>query len=251
MPYGLYISAEGAQAQSRRLEVIANNLANVDTVGFKRQLAMFQARYAEAVDQGKASPGSGSINDLGGGVKVVGTATDFANGPLKKTGMPTDVALRRDGFFEVRRGDETLLTRAGNFQMSPRGELVTQQGYSVLNDAGTPITIERPEAPWQITAAGDVQQQGGAVQRIAIVQPAAPESLVRVGENLFRAETSAPAAAPENRDVAQGYVEMSGVSPTSEMVEMLETTRAVEANLNMMQTQNQMLSGVVDRLMKV
>jgi flagellar basal-body rod protein FlgF/flagellar basal-body rod protein FlgG len=250
MSYGLYISAEGAQAQSRRLEVIANNLANVDTVGFKRQLAMFQARFAEAVDEGKASPGSGSLNDLGGGVKVVGTATDFANGPLKQTGIPTDAALRRDGFFQVRRGDETLLTRAGNFQLSPRGELVTQQGYAVLNETGTPIALERPELPWQITATGDVRQ-GDETQRMAIVKPDSPESLVRLGENLFRADTPVAAVAPENRDVAQGYVELSGVSPTSEMVEMLEATRLVEANLNMMQTQNQMRSNLIGKLMTV
>jgi len=68
MPYGLYLSAEGAHAQSKRLEVIAHNLANVDTVGFKRELALFQSRFAEAIEQGMVSPGTGAIEDVGGGV---------------------------------------------------------------------------------------------------------------------------------------------------------------------------------------
>jgi flagellar basal-body rod protein FlgF/flagellar basal-body rod protein FlgG len=120
----------------------------------------------------------------------------------------------------------------------------------VLNDSGSPITLEYPELPWSITPTGDVRQ-GDESQRMAIVNPASPETLVRVGENLFRAETPAAAVAPEARDVAQGYLEMSGVSPTSEMVEMLETTRLMEANMNMMQTQNQMRSNLIGKLMTV
>jgi flagellar basal-body rod protein FlgF len=78
MPYGLYISAEGANVQGRRLEVIANNLANVDTVGFKKDLAVFQARYAEGIKQGLVPPDTGAIENEGGGVMSVETVTDFS-----------------------------------------------------------------------------------------------------------------------------------------------------------------------------
>ena len=88
MSYGLYISAEGAQAQSQRLDVISNNLANVDTVGFKRDLAMFQARNAEAIDQGKAIAGSGSINNIGGGVSFKGSRTDFRRARSRRPETP-------------------------------------------------------------------------------------------------------------------------------------------------------------------
>lgn len=249
MPYGLYISAEGACAQSRRLEVLANNLANVDTVGFKRELAVLQARYAEATQRGEDYPGSGSINDVGGGVHLRQTKTDFSSGPLRQTNIPTDMAIDGEGFFAVRKGDEVLLTRAGNFHINQRGELVTQQGYSVLSDAGTPVVVDLDLGPWHFLPTGTIRQ-AGVTQNLAIVKPASLGDLAKAGENLFRplAETR-PLAAGQRR-VANGCLEMSGVQPTVEMVELIETSRAIEANVNMMQTQDQMLSGLVNRLMR-
>ena len=88
MPYGLYISAEGAYAQNKRMEVLANNLANAATTAFKRDQPIFQARLAEATARGLDFPGSRSINDLGGGVEVLGTVTDFSQGALEATGNP-------------------------------------------------------------------------------------------------------------------------------------------------------------------
>jgi flagellar basal-body rod protein FlgF/flagellar basal-body rod protein FlgG len=249
MSYGLYISAEGAQAQSQRLDVISNNLANVDTVGFKRDLAMFQARNAEAIDQGKAIAGSGSIDNIGGGVTFKGSRTDYSPGPLKATGNPSDVAMRRPGFFQVRDGKETYLTRAGNFTMTARGELVTQDGLPVLSESGSPITLENPQMPWEITAAGDLRQ-GSNTQRLAIVKPASMGDLVKVGGNKFRALADISPVAATDRDVASGHLEMSGVEPTSEMVEMIQTSRYLEANLNMMQTQDRMLNELFSQFLK-
>ena len=113
MSYGLYLSADGAYAQTRRLEVVANNVANADTVGFKRELAVFQARYAEQTARGYDSPGSGSINDMGGGVMVAQTKTDFSAGPTKRTNGPTDLAIDGEGFLMVKKGDQQYLTRRG------------------------------------------------------------------------------------------------------------------------------------------
>ncbi len=154
MPYGLYISAEGAQAQTRRLDVIANNIANVDTVGFKRDLAVMQSRYSEAIERGMASPGEAAQSDIGGGVQFQESVTDFSQGPLRRTGNPTDAALQGDGFFVVRKGQERMLTRAGNFRLKPTGELVTQQGYPVLSEDNTPITINPDGGRWDIGAYG-------------------------------------------------------------------------------------------------
>jgi flagellar basal-body rod protein FlgF/flagellar basal-body rod protein FlgG len=249
MPYGLYISAEGAHAQSKRLEVIANNLANVDTVGFKRELAIFQSRYAEATQRGQDYPGSGSINDLGGGIAVRQTKTDFSAGPLKRTEVPTDLALDGDGFFVVQKDNQNYLTRAGNFRLTDKGELVTSQGYAVLSDSGSPIVIDRSNGDWQLMPSGAIRQRG-AVQNLAIVQPRSLGDLAKSGENLFRplAETE-PVPANKRRAVS-GYLEQSQVQPTMEMMDLIEASRAVEANINMMQTQDQMLSGLVNRLLK-
>ncbi len=249
MPYGLYISAEGARAQTQRLETIANNLANVDTAGFKRDLAVFQARYAEAIDQGCDYPGSGSVNDVGGGVMLRLTQTDFAPGPLKRTGAPTDVAIRDKGFFLVEKDGQQYLTRAGDFQLTAEGNLITQQGYAVLSDGGTPITVEPGNGPFEITPRGALRQ-GGSAQMLAMVQPASLGDLVKVGESLFKSLAETEPVEENDRDVAWGYLEASSVRPTSEMVQLIEASRAVEANVNMMQTQDQMLSQLVTRVMR-
>jgi flagellar basal-body rod protein FlgF len=250
MPYGLYISAEGAQAQSTRMEVIANNLANVDTVGFKRELAIFQARHAEAIAQGLQTPGAGTIDDVGGGVVVRQTKTDHSAGLLKRTGSPADVAIDGPGFFQVRKGGDTLLTRAGNFRLTSKGELVTQQGYAVLGDGGSPVVVDPDNGPWEVDAFGAIQQQNVSPQNLALVKPASYGNLVKVGENLFRPVTAAKPLAEGERHVASGYVELSGVRPTTEMTELIETSRLLEANVNMMKTQDQMMSGLVSRVLK-
>jgi flagellar basal-body rod protein FlgF/flagellar basal-body rod protein FlgG len=249
MPYGLYLSAAGAQAQSERLEVIANNLANVDTVGFKRELAILQARYAEGIEQGTSSFGSGSRDDISGGVRLAETKTDFSPGPMKRTGEPTDVAIGGDGFFVVRKGQEDFLTRAGNFRLTSGGELVTQQGYPVLSDSRTPVAIPTQGEPWDISSSGTVRQGETAVN-LAIVKPGSLGDLVKVGENLFRPLADVQPIPAADRSVLQGHLEMSGVQPTTEMVSLIETSRLAEANLNLMKIQDQMLDNLISGVLK-
>ncbi len=250
MPYGLYISAEGAHAQSKRLEVIANNLANVDTVGFKRELAVFQARYAEAIEEGLLAPGEGHVENVGGGVEFLATQTLFAPGPMKHTRQKTDLAIEGDGFFVVQKGDEQYLTRAGNFRIAADGELQTQQGYAVLTEAGSPVVINQADPNWLISPSGSVQQLG-TVQNLAVVHPASYADLLKVGENLFRPLADPEAIPLEQRRVASGYLEGSSVKATSEMTAMVETTRVLEANMNMLKAQDQMISGLVNRVLRV
>jgi len=250
MPYGLYISAEGAYAQSQRMDVIANNLANVDTVGFKRELSILQARSTEAIDEGTSFPGSGTIDDVGGGIALWQTVTDHSVGPPKKTDVKTDVAIPEAGvFFAVRKGEETFLTRAGNFAIMPDGMLTTQQGYSVLDSAENPIFI-RDDPLWHIDGAGAVRQLG-AVQNLALVRPESLGDLTKVGENLFRPLAETTDVPLSQRQVRSGYLEMSTVRPTTEMTELIHASRAMEANINMMKTQDEMLAGLVTRVLKV
>ena len=248
MPYGLYISAEGASAQTTRLEALSNNLANAGTSGFKRDLALFQARYAEQTSRGMDTPGSGSINDLGGGVEVRETATDFATGPMKPTGTATDVAIPGEGFFMVRRGEETLLTRSGNFRMWNDGSLQTQDGYPVLSSDGQPIALD-PTLPWQISDAGQISQSGSLIP-LGLVKPQAPGDLAKAGENLFRPLAETQPIPDDQRRVLTGTLEMSSVKPTLEMMDLITTSRAFEANVNMIRHQDQMMSTLIGRLMR-
>jgi flagellar basal-body rod protein FlgF len=250
MPYGLYISAEGAQAQADRLDVLANNLANVDTPGFKRDVPVFQARLAEAIEQGQAVAGSGSMNDIGGGVLLTHTEIDFAAGPLKHTGAKLDMALRSDAFFAVQKDGETFLTRAGSFEINGNNQLVTQQGFAVLNDTGSPIAIDPNLGPWQVNAEGAIEQLG-SITRLGIVRPDSTDQLQKVGANLFQVQGKASAVGLQDRRVATGFLEGSGVNPTSEMMELIETTRAFEANVTLIQSQDEVLRDMIGRLLRV
>lgn len=249
MPYGLYISAEGAQVQAQRLEVIANNMANVETTGFKRDVPTFQARFAEAIQQGLDQPGSRSENDIGGGVKMIETLTDFTGGSLRRTGMPTDFAVNGDGFFKVLGGDgETLLTKAGNFTLDAQGRLRTQTGdRPVLDDGGGEIQID-PELPWELYPGGRIVQDGSEIA-IGLARPASVNDLVKVGANLFRSSGSATEIPEGERDVRQGFLEQSSVNATRETMRMIEASRAFEANTKLIQHQDSMLSALINRVL--
>jgi flagellar basal-body rod protein FlgF/flagellar basal-body rod protein FlgG len=248
MPYGLYISAEGAVAQSQRLEVISNNLANVDTVGFKRDLAILQARYAEAIERGEQIPGSGALEDIGGGIEMIATATDHSLGPLKQTGRPSDLALDAAGFFSVRKGNQNLLTRAGNFILNPNGEFTTSDGYPLLASDGTPLVVD-PDLPWQFTNEGNLEQAGSVVE-VAIVNPRSLGDLVKVGQNFYQSLAPVDPAPPEQRRVAPGFLEGSGVVATSEMMDMIETSRAYEANVSLIRGQDQIMGNLISRVLR-
>jgi flagellar basal body rod protein FlgG len=248
MPYGLYISAAGANAQGERLKVLANNLANVDTVGFKRELAILQARHAEAIAQGEDSPGSGSINDVGGGVHVAETITDFSRGTLRHTNIDTDMAIDGKGFFLVEKEGEALLTRAGNFHFGNDGQLLTDQGYAVLSSDREPVVVD-PRQPWRMNDRGVIEQAGTLIP-LALVQPHSLGDLAKAGENLFAPLAQVSPVPADARRIVGGYLEQSTVRPALEMMELIETSRAYEANIRMIQSQDQMLGSLVSRALR-
>lgn len=251
MPYGMYISAEGATAQAQRLEIIANNLANADTAGFKQDVPTFQARFAEAIQDGLARPHDGSINDIGGGVKLMDVTTDQTEGQLKDTGNDLDVAINGPGFFMVRGADgKQYLTRAGAFALDVEGRLVTETGHqSVLDQSGSPIEIDR-DLPWSMSQDGFISQDGG-VTALGLSQPKSFDDMVKVGNNLFQTLGPVQPVPVAERNLRQGFLEMSGASPVRQMMSMIETTRAFEANTRMVQNQDSMVGSLISRVLKV
>jgi flagellar basal-body rod protein FlgF/flagellar basal-body rod protein FlgG len=247
MPYGLYLSAAGADVQSRRIEILANNLANVDTTGFKRDLAVVQARYSETIEQGEDEAGSGTINDISGGVFLQETQTDHGPGPLKKTDIDTHMAIEGEGFFVIGQGQERLLTRAGDFSRSAAGQLVTHDGHPVLNDEGEPISLD-PTVPFRVRRDG-VIEQAGAQFVMALVKPVSLGDLVKVGQTRFRPLADPIPVPPEQRSVRTGFLEASGVRPTQEMMELIEASRMFEANVRMIQTQDESLDALISRVL--
>lgn len=250
MPYGMYISAAGAAAQSERMQILSNNLANVDTPGFKRELAMFQARHAEAIERGEAVAGQQGIDDVGGGVQLAETLTDFAAGAMRQTGVKSDMAVNGDGFFLVAKDGEQFLTRAGNFHFSVDGELQTPQGHSVLSADGEPVVIDPSNPSWQAFEDGSIQQLGGARTSLALVKPQSLGDLVKAGENLFSPLAAVEDVPANQRHVKSGHLEMSGVKPAAEMMELIETSRAYEANIRLIQHQDRMLESLLTRVLR-
>jgi flagellar basal-body rod protein FlgF len=246
----MYISAEGAAAQAQRLEVIANNLANVDTAGFKQDMPTFQARFAEAIEQGRARAGDGSINDIGGGVMTFDVDTDHSIGQLRHTGNDFDLAINGSGFFHVRGDDgQQYLSRAGNFGLDTQGRLVTQNGQRpVLDQAGSEIVLSR-DVPWSISPDGFISQ-AGTIYALGMSQPESLDELVKTGNNLFQPTGKVRPLQLNERNIRQGYLEMSGANPVRQMMAMIETTRAFEANTRMIQNQDTMLGSLISRVLQ-
>lgn len=251
MNYGLYLSAAGAHSQSQKVEVLSNNLANVDTVGFKKELALLEARDSQAIEQGLDRRGSRSQNDVGGGVEMNRTATDFSVGTLRATGIETDFALENpNAFFVVQRGDEQLLTRAGNFHLAADGRLLTQDGDAVLSSDNSPIQLD-PALPWRSLPGGLIEQAGDQ-RELAVRKAGDLAQLRKAGKNYFSVSPRSAQSVPaEERRVRQGFVEMSSVNPVQEMVELIAASRTYETNIRMIQYHDGITGSLVNRLLKV
>ncbi|MCG8652854.1 MAG: flagellar hook basal-body protein [Pirellulales bacterium] len=249
MPYGVYLSATGAHAQSRRMEILSNNLANVNTPGYKPQHAIMQARFAELIEQGQVVPGLGGADDIGGGVTIRPTETQFAAGPIKSTGRQTDFAIHDDdSFFVVQRGEEQFLTRAGAFLFDSRGQLVNQNGDQVLGIDGRPVQIE-PGVPYVVSSQGQIQQ--GAVNwDLMLARPKSFGDLSHVGGNQFKPLAEFDLVDRGQRNVVAGMLEQSAVSPTKAMMELIETSRAYEANVRMIQNQDSVMGSLISRVLQ-
>lgn len=249
MPYGLYLSAAGAHAQSHRLQVLSNNLANVDTPGFKPQQTILQARFAELIEEGQVPEGLGGADDVGGGVTIQRAQTQFAVGPMKSTGRETDFAIHDDGsFFVLRRGDEQVLTRAGDFLVDARGRMVNFSGDEVLASDGRPIQLE-PGKPFEVAPQGLIRQ-GENNFELMLARPKSLGDISHLGGNQFKPLAEFDLVSKGDRKVVAGMLEQSAVSPTGAMMELIETSRVYEANVRMIQNQDNVMGSLINRVLQ-
>jgi flagellar basal-body rod protein FlgF len=249
MPYGIYLSAAGAHVQNHRLEVLSNNLANINTPGFKQSFAVLQSRHNKAIEEGMISPNSGTLADIGGGVRIQPTETSFEQGPMERTGNRTDFALNdTSSFFVVQRGEEQFLTRAGGFVFNSSGQLTTTNGDLVLSTDGNPIQID-PNNRFDVHDDGTIRQNGAATA-LMVVRPQNLGDLSRAGDNLFKPLAEAQPVPPTERTVVSGFIERSAVNPTMAMMELIEASRAYESNLRLIQHQDQAYGNLIGRILK-
>lgn len=243
MIYGLYLSAAGALMESARLSVIANNLANVNTNGFRDDLAVIRARDAEAREDGPSAYAT-AMDALGGGALVSETATNHMQGPIHVTDRMFDLAIQGDGFFKVTDGQKTSYTRDGAFSRDSEGRLVMQDGRHMLSEAsGRPVQLPR-EGEVTIARDGTVTADGVAVAKIEMFRFADARQARKVGSNLYESAGAAPALTAEGQ-IEQGALEASSVTPAAEMVRMILAGRGYEMNMQMIRMQDQTLGDLI------
>ncbi len=261
MNQALWVAKTGLDAQQTRMAVVSNNLANVNTTGFKQGRAVFEDLLYQTVRQSGGQSSQDTLlpsgMNLGTGVRVVATEKLFTQGSVLRTENALDVAISGRGFFQVERPDGTIAySRDGNFQRNDQGELVTASGYRIQPG----ITI--PDQAQSITIGLDgtvsVQLSGQAsptqVGNLEIVDFINPVGLQPVGENLF-IETAAsgtpqPGTPGQNGlgQLEQGALEGSNVNVVAELVNMIETQRAYEMNSKAISTNDQMMQYVNNNL---
>ncbi len=230
----IYRAAAAAQAYEKRLEVVANNLANVNTAGFKRDDVSFQAYLTSEAGQAQAVQPPYSASQAGSNFWIAyQSRTDFTPGPLKQTGNVFDLALNGKGFFSAESPQGTLYTRRGNFTLSSEGILVTQEGWPVQGEGGE-IRAEggRSSGPgglaFSVGEDGTVRVNGRDVGKLRIEDFPQSGSLVKTGQGYFKA-VAGGGETLEYSSIAQGFLEMSNVEAVQSMVEMIEILRGYES----------------------
>ena len=257
----LYVAATGLEAQQTNMDVISNNLANVNTTGFKSARTVFQ----DLLYQNLTQPGAQSSQttmypsglQLGTGVTPIATERLFSEGNLTQTGNPLDVAINGAGFFQILQPNGTIAyTRDGTFQLNNQGQLTTASGYLVqptitIPSSAQTITIGE-DGTVSVTLPGQAAaQQVGTIQLANFINPAGLQS---IGGNLYlqTGSSGSPNTGQPTLNglgsVQQGYLESSNVNVVAELVDMISTQRAYEVNSKAVQASDQMLQYVNNNL---
>jgi flagellar basal-body rod protein FlgF len=253
MQYGLYLSATGVMANSHRQDVIANNLANAETTGFKRDLPLFQERLTEAqVKRGLARRSNLLLEDLGGGMLLSPTIVDHAQGDLEETGRAMDVGVFGSGYLAVKEGGKTLLTRDGRLITDKDGYLITggSNPAKVLDHKGNTIQLN-PSLPVLIDENGQISQQGEARAKLGLYDVKDRSQLIKVGEGRFLPHAGPGSLIPAAGQIRSGFLERANVQPATELTQLIETQRQLEANANMIRYQDAMLGRLVNDVGKI
>jgi flagellar basal body rod protein FlgG len=244
MEVSLYQAAAAMNATERWQDLIAQNLSAAPISGGRKQEIEFSDVQA-GLDQNVAN--SGSSNYF---IPVASTVTNFQPGELRASGNPMDFALEGPGFFNVQLpNDDTAYTRAGEFQLNSKGQLVTKQGYLVLGQAGPLQFNPNSSDSINISATGEVSQGANQIGKLKLTEFSDPKNLSMMGAYEFRSD--GPSAGPVDATktkVRQGTLEAANTSPTTEMAGMVTAMRMFEANQKVMQMQGDRMNKAITEL---
>lgn len=259
MNYGLHLSASGTLTSMNRLDVAANNLANVNTVGFKPDISIPFARHPASVEDNLPFLGSDAmLEKLGGGVHLSPTRTDFAPGAPRITENPLDVAILGDGFFVLDsgrggEGDQALrFSRDGRFTIGPEGRLThVGSGMPALDDRGRPIRLD-PSRSAMIDNGGRVIQEGEQIAQLQLTAFDDPTALKKAGDNLYgvRDDVVADRRAADTL-LKPGAVESSSVDPISAMMAVTKASGAAQNNLRMIRIHDELMERTINTFGRV
>ena len=261
MNQGLWVAKTGLDAQQTRMAIVSNNLANVNTTGFKQDRAVFEDLLYQNIRQSGGQTSQDTVlpsgMSLGTGVRVVATEKLFTQGSVLQTGNAMDVAINGRGFFQVLKPDgEIAYTRDGTFQLNAQGEIVNSSGYVVqpgitIPDGAQSVTIGVDGVVSVKLAGQPTPTQVGSLEVADFINPV---GLQAIGENLYIETAASGSAQPGTPglngigSINQGALEGSNVNVVSELVNMIETQRAYEMNSKAISTSDQMMQYVNNNL---
>ncbi len=262
---GIYTALSGAMAQNLRIDTIANNIANVNTPAFKRDQQAF-AEYLTAnekppavIQVPKVPASIESFYDNQGGdksyVDTQGTFTDFSQGSLKPTGNKLDIGIDGKGFFEVATPGGVMLTRAGNFTLDGTGQIVTKEGFPVLQqgeagaEASTRVLKVTGQKFINIADNGDVYEGENLIGKLSIVNVSQEDALKKIGHSMygFKDNFKAEVTQAPNPSLKQGFIEVSNINIIQEMTDMISAHRVFESTQKALSTYD----GMADKLVNV
>jgi flagellar basal-body rod protein FlgF len=245
---GLYSAASAMIANLTRQGILAHNVSNMDTPGFKEILVSMDdwSQVPVLYPPGSTSLGDMSlIGNLGLGVETSQEITDFNQGGLQQTNQPFDFSIQGSGFFRVQTPDGERYTRDGRFTRDVDGNLVTVDGYQVMDDTGQAINL--PEGDLEVSPDGTLAVNSQNIAKLGLAAFEDPSTeLKRDLPNLFIAEGGA--TSENTGTVQQGFLEMSNTNPSQLMTQMVAVARAYEAAQKMVQTQDELLGTAISRL---
>ncbi|MBW8813197.1 MAG: flagellar basal-body rod protein FlgF [Caulobacterales bacterium] len=240
----LYVGLSRQMVLQRQMDIVANNIANMDTTGFKVESLM------EKTDLGTPA----TTQYIPSPVKFVasnGVARDFGQGALSETGGPLDMAIDGKGFFQVQGPNGPRFTRDGRFTLDTTGKLVTQQGLAVLDEGGSEITVDAEKGPVSVGPDGSLSQGRDRVGKVGVFTFTNAGVLEKDGDNLFKNASNLAPQPSVDAKVRQGMVEASNVKPVIEITNMIQVSRAYEQIAKMMDSQADLSARAVQRLGKV
>ena len=232
-----YITLTRQAGLMREMQVVANNIANAATTGFRQEGVVF-SEYVQGIEGGASlSMGQGH-----------GRKTSFEQGTLTQTGGTFDFAIEGDGYFLIDTPEGERLTRAGSFTPNGEGDLVTHDGFRVLDAGGAPVFVPPDARTIAVSPDGTISADGGLVGQIALVVPTNPAGMVRQSGVLFSADDGFDPS--ETAKMVQGFVETSNVNSIGQLARMIEIQRAYEMGQSFLDSEDERVRRAMDAMMK-